>query len=325
MNELFTVFKQNALFLINNHNELISRILRSNTTIRLKNINISNAVRNYNNAITSLKTKYMIDLVRIQKEQQQQQQQQQQPTKKRKALLIGVNYYGTPYQLNGCINDVQSLNEKINKLYEVEIITDLTNKKPTKSVILSEFAALLESANAGDTIFFAFSGHGSYTADLNRDELDGKDEMIVSSDLQGVVDDDFKAIIRQKLKAGVTLIAIFDSCHSGTMLDLKYVYPSYSTSVSSTTLDNLDTTGTVILVSGCMDNQQSAESIMPSGKMAGAMTWSLLETLTQSPSKLSWNALLTNMKKLLVGSGFNQIPQLSSGRPLDTNSDVCIL
>ena len=66
----------------------------------------------------------MLDVSRI------QQQQQQQP-KKRRALLIGVNYIGTPYQLSGCIADIQSLNEKINGSYETVMITDLTNKKPT--------------------------------------------------------------------------------------------------------------------------------------------------------------------------------------------------
>jgi hypothetical protein len=107
------------------------------------------------------------------------------------------------------------------------------------------------------------------------------------------------------------------------MLDLKYVYPVYKEGVSSP-LNNVDTLGTVILISGCMDHQTSAESTMPTGKIAGAMTWSLLETLKQYPSELSWNTLLTNMKRLLVESKFTQIPQLSSGYALDTASNVCI-
>ena len=324
MNELKLKFNQNLLTLANMYNAIITQIKRSRMSLRLKNMNMLNVMRNYNNDVASLKTKYMIDVSIIQQQEQQQEQQQQpqqQPNKR--ALLIGINYIGTPYQLNGCITDVQSLNEKLNGLYQVEMITDLTNKKPTKAVILSEFATLLDGAKKGDTVLFAFSGHGSCTTDLNRDELDGRDEMILSSDLQGVIDDDFKSIIRQKLKADATLIAIFDSCHSGTMLDLKYVYPVYKEGVSSQ-LNNVDTLGTVILISGCMDDQTSAESTMSDGKIAGAMTWSLLETLKQYPSELSWNTLLTNMKRLLVESKFNQIPQLSSGHPLDTTTNVCI-
>jgi hypothetical protein len=30
---------------------------------------------------------------------------------RRKALLIGINYFGTKHQLNGCINDVMNLRE----------------------------------------------------------------------------------------------------------------------------------------------------------------------------------------------------------------------
>jgi len=30
---------------------------------------------------------------------------------RRKALLIGINYYGTKHQLNGCINDAMNLRE----------------------------------------------------------------------------------------------------------------------------------------------------------------------------------------------------------------------
>lgn len=280
--------------------------------IRLKNIYISNAIRNYNQSVAFLKTKNMADIARI---------QQQQQIKKRKALFIGINYYGTPYQLSGCITDIESLNDKFGSSYDVNIITDRTNKKPTRSVILSEFAALLDSANSGDTVLFTFSGHGSYTIDLNREEIDGKDEMIVSSDLQGVIDDDFKTIIRQKLKTGATLIALFDSCHSGTILDLNYSYPSYTVGVSSS-LDTIDTDGTVILISGCLDNQKSAEANIVEGKMSGAMTWSLLETLKQYPTGLTWNTLLTNMRKLLNSAGFIQIPQLSSGKPLNTDSSI---
>ena len=278
--------------------------------IRIKNIYISNAIRNYNQSIASLKTKYVADVARI-----------QQQIKKRKALLIGINYYETPYKLSGCITDVESLNNKFSTSYDIEIITDLTNKKPTRSVILSEFSALLESANSGDTVLFTFSGHGSHTTDLNREEIDGRDEMIMTSDLEYVIDDDFKTIIHEKLKTGATLIALFDSCHSGTILDLKYSYPSYTTSVLSS-LDTIDTSGNVILISGCLDDQTSAEANIVDAKISGAMTWSLLETLKQYPTGLTWGKLLTNMQKLLNASGFIQIPQLSSGKLLNMDSSI---
>jgi metacaspase-1 len=39
-----------------------------------------------------------------------------------------------------------------------------------------------------------------------------------------IVDDEMHRIMVQPLEAGVRLTAIFDSCHSGTALDLPYIY-----------------------------------------------------------------------------------------------------
>ena len=42
-----------------------------------------------------------------------------------------------------------------------------------------------------------------------------------------IVDDDMHAVLVRPLPAGVRLTAIFDSCHSGTALDLPYVYSTH--------------------------------------------------------------------------------------------------
>lgn len=39
-----------------------------------------------------------------------------------------------------------------------------------------------------------------------------------------IVDDEMHRIMVQPLEAGVRLTVIFDSCHSGTALDLPYIY-----------------------------------------------------------------------------------------------------
>ena len=39
-----------------------------------------------------------------------------------------------------------------------------------------------------------------------------------------IVDDDMHRIMVQSLQPGVRLTAIFDSCHSGSALDLPYIY-----------------------------------------------------------------------------------------------------
>src|SRR5690349_4255402 len=70
-------------------------------------------------------------------------------------------------------------------------------------------------------------GHGGQTKDLDGDEEDGYDEVIYPVDFRQVghiTDDEMHRIMVTPLQAGVRLTAIFDSCHSGTALDLPYIY-----------------------------------------------------------------------------------------------------
>ena len=72
-----------------------------------------------------------------------------------------------------------------------------------------------------------YSGHGGQTKDRDGDEPDGYDEVIYPVDFRQVghiTDDEMHRIMVRVLAPGVRLTAIFDSCHSGTALDLPYIY-----------------------------------------------------------------------------------------------------
>src|SRR5271170_4993200 len=99
--------------------------------------------------------------------------------------------------------------------------------QPTKANTLRAVHWLVNDAWPTDSLFFHFSGHGGQTPDLDGDEEDGYDEVIYPVDfrLQGhIVDDEMHRIMVKSLPAGVRLTAIFDSCHSGSALDLPYLY-----------------------------------------------------------------------------------------------------
>lgn len=71
------------------------------------------------------------------------------------------------------------------------------------------------------------AGHGGQTKDLDGDEEDGYDEVIYPVDFRQVghiTDDEMHRILVKPLQPGTRLTAIFDSCHSGTALDLPYIY-----------------------------------------------------------------------------------------------------
>jgi hypothetical protein len=281
-----------------------------NSLVSQYNSNVNNLKINLDKSLLSIKN-YVPKTITI--------------NKNKKALLIGINYTGTSNELYGCINDTTSIKERISKqgFNDITVITDLTSKKATRDNILEEFKKLLMNCQAGDLLFFLYSGHGSYAIDRNGDEKDGRDELIVSCDLKGVLDDELKSLIQTHLKADVTLFALFDSCFSGSVLDLKYQFmDSLDYDKFTENSKQLETQGNVIMISGCTDNQTSADAVF-GGKAAGAMTWSLLESLKQKPN-VNWRELVKTMRDLLKTSQFTQIPQFSSGNFVDIDKEIFI-
>lgn len=248
---------------------------------------------------------------------------------RKQSLLIGINYIGTPNELYGCINDANNINECF-KAYSITntcIMTDLTNKKPTKQNIMNELNNLLVQSYPGDSIFFSFSGHGSNILDRSADELDGMDELIAPLGFtynvnSFIIDDELRALINLRLRSGVKLFMLFDSCFSGTILDLKYHY------LDSDNYDNVtvnpkvsETTGQVITISGCKDSQYSTDTVVDYGNKknmySGAMTYSFLKTIQDLGVNISFRTLLQNMRTILREGGYEQIPQLLSGQQLN--------
>ena len=88
-----------------------------------------------------------------------------------------------------------------------------------------------------------------------------------------------------------------------------------------------DTKSQVIMISGCNDQQTSADAYIKldetTYKFGGAMTWALKSALA-SLTQPTWLELLTTMRTLLKNNAYTQIPQMSSGLPLDLNSK-CVL
>ena len=307
--------------LIKYYNNVLNNIKRSKNTISNKNKLINSLVKDTNNKIYLLKLKLKNDILAINNLVIPEITNK----KNNAALLIGINYIGTQYELQGCINDTNSINTFISdyNFQKISILTDNTEKKPDHNNILEEFKNLLINSQAGDVLLFFYSGHGSYVLDNNNNEPTGYDQMIIPCDFNGIIDDELKNIIQTNLKKDVTLIALFDSCFSGSVLDLKYQYmDSLDKNNFTENVNESETIGNVIMISGCSDQQTSNDSNI-NNKDQGAMTWSFLEAF-KSQKNITWRQLLINMRDLLKKSNFNQIPQLSSGKFFNIDSCVFI-
>lgn len=88
---------------------------------------------------------------------------------RRKALLIGINYFGQRGQLRGCINDVKNMSTYLNEFfgYKREDMVTLTDdqqnpmSQPTKANILRAMHWLVKDARPNDSLFFHYSGRQS--------------------------------------------------------------------------------------------------------------------------------------------------------------------
>lgn len=329
-----TQFRQQLANLDAFYSNNYRKIITSRMAFRTKKIYISQLQTMYTTNKTNL-INYKNNKIKEYLQQQQQQIQQQlelyqKETEQKilnnielKALIIGINYLNTASELYGCINDANHLQSYFINKYNFTtnnlcLLTDNTIVKPTKQNILKKYKDLLINAKAGEKLFFTFSGHGYFRTDLNNDEIDGKDELLITIDKQSISDDELKTIIDENLPEGVTLFVIFDCCHSGTLMDLKYNYLSGNEDLVTNEKIS-ETKSNVFLISGCFDSQTSADAYIDN-KFQGALTWSLLKTLNEN-NNLTWKDLLINMRTLLK-SKYTQIPQLSSGKLIDINGPI---
>lgn len=252
--------------------------------------------------------------------------------RRKRALLIGINYKGQHHELRGCHNDIRNILPcLINQWgYDpadiVQLIDDGYSPLPTRHNIQLEMHRLAFYAKAGDSMFFYFSGHGGQVRDLDGDEVDGYDEFICPADYQrsGVItDDEIHEIMVKPLAAGSRLTALFDSCHSGTVLDLPYLYDSRQCKfVDGVTPDarfRKHSQAQVYCFSGCGDSEESESVAMPGQPIGGLMTFAFIHVFSCTRTltfQSRFEQILAFVRATLPDA--KQQPQFSCSNPLDT-------
>ncbi|KAJ7447779.1 caspase domain-containing protein [Mycena galericulata] len=252
-------------------------------------------------------------------------------TGRRRALCIGINYRGQSHELKGCINDAKHVFNFLvrHAHYHPEDIVVLTDDsphargQPTRANMLDAMRWLVQGAQPHDALFFHYSGHGGQTPDKNGDEIDGQDEVIYPVDYKragSIVDDDMHDIMVHPLPAGCRLTAIFDSCHSGTVLDLPYAYDHHGRSkgpqVTRKWFKAKSTPADVITLSGCKDGQTSADTFAD-GEAVGAASHAFIKAVEMRPDQ-TYKEIMHNIRVILQPK-FSQKPQLGSSHPINTN------
>lgn len=243
---------------------------------------------------------------------------------KSKAILFGINYYGhKDALLRGCANDVRNMSSYLKNKANFDVVKVYTDddgddrKVRGHSIVNSLYKLALDSHRFKlDRAWIHFSGHGGGIRDYDGDELDGKDECILPVDYRqcGVIHDDLIKRILRYFHPYTKVTCVFDCCHSGTIGDLHYHYlDRRNWRVEN---DQSKCRADVLLLSGCMDDQTSADAYNVRGRreFSGAMTSCLLLALEQSTGVFD---VVDRLRATLKHKQFTQIPQISSSRTID--------
>ena len=115
---------------------------------------------------------------------------------------------------------------------------------------------------------------------------------------------------------------LVDACHSATMLDLKYSYLIKQKDTYTVSRKILPTTCEVVSISGCRDNQTSADAweFDPherKNEAQGAMTASFISNYKDN---ITYTQLIEGIRVWLRKKKYAQVPQLTSGKLVDTNA-----
>lgn len=213
---------------------------------------------------------------------------------KKFGLHIGLNqvdpneYGGWDGKLTACEFDAKDM-ESIAKSQGFSTKILLT-KQATSQIVIDELENLSDTLAEGDRLILSYSGHGGQIPDIIGEEGDSQDETWVLYDRELVDDELYNSF--SKFKPGVGIIVFSDSCHSGTVTrELLYrdLVPTINRDISKEDVrikaipENIQSnvyqknkemynkiqknsigarssiSATVLLISGCQDNQESLD------------------------------------------------------------------
>jgi hypothetical protein len=245
------------------------------------------------------------------------------------ALVISNEYGNIPQiKLNGCYNDADNFINSIKKINPNTTFIIMRDNLPVNSLLYPSKKNILTQLNnfccrSEIVSYFYYSGHGSSINDINKDENDSiinsinakkertsddssngtfRDSCIITNEGKTygfLIDDDINNCFK-KIASNRRVYCFFDSCNSGTIVDLYafYFLDSPINKFSSLTIPTLlnemkksvnmlnayyakrsrDVKGIVITLSGTRDNTYSYEGLnqnVISGNFTSRLCWLL--------------------------------------------------
>ena len=202
---------------------------------------------------------------------------------KRIALLVGINKYDCGQNLNGCLNDVEALNTKLQKI-GFDSIAILRDAEACAKNWLEALRELISMGSPGDMLFHAHSHHGAQIKDTS--EADGLAEVWCPPDFDWSPE---HMITDKQMKAALDMLnisALFtdwaDCCHASDSLRGIAFKGALDRFIPNPDIDILgarqivshivvDPRPNVLQLAACRSEQTSADAFID-GRYCGAYT-----------------------------------------------------
>ena len=258
------------------------------------------------------------------------------------ALCIGINDYpGTQNDLSGCLNDAKDWAAALQG--RGFAVTSLFDSKATKAAMVSGMKKLIGAAKSGDSVVITYSGHGTFVPDTSGDEPDGRDEGLCPYDIHKgnvLLDDEIHQLFAKRA-AGVKVVLLSDSCHSGSVIrwappdpDSTAPRPRFLPPAAWLPADKLpkaasgevathgregpralawlgalSLAGGDLLMAGCRDQEYSYDANF-GGRPNGAFTYYALKSLKPLAAGATYADWYRAIRNYLPGASYPQTPQI---------------
>ena len=127
-------------------------------------------------------------------------------------------YSGWDGRLRGCETDARAMEDLACKRgFETRL---LLNQEATSDRIKDAIHGAASTLKSDDILLLTYSGHGGRIRDPHNEEADGWDETWVLYDRQ-LIDDELYALWAE-FQARVRILVLSDSCHSGTVAQFRF-------------------------------------------------------------------------------------------------------
>lgn len=258
----------------------------------------------------------------------------QTPQGQRRAVLIGINYFGTSIQLGNCLNDVENIHNLLTEScgWSPKSIRTLTDdpsnspeKKPTWQNIHNTLRWLADGAQSGDALFLFFSGHAAQQKDPLGYSKDGMSGTLLPSDFQqaGMMTNDHIAeVVARHLPEGVRLTVVADCCHGGFGLELPFKCTPQGWQEEANPYFSMAD----LELFSCSEVQAPAKdtTFLRYSARRGALTSVFCDVLRSHP-QTSYLDLMGNLHQTMQAHCVHQRPRLSSSQRFGPNRAFSLL